>query len=172
MLEYYDLNAAELNLDKKEYGKFSRINAVVKLQKSAVGIGADFRVRYHGEFTCMRCLQRFTQDGDAQLHLDYVEGSDPHIRAENIELTSHEVDRVYYRGPHIDLGVGIREAIMLSQPIAYLCKESCSGLCSVCGIDLNKGRCSCKDAKTGLFAPSDRNSVRESAKAKRRASRK
>ncbi len=152
-MEFCDLNAAELNLEKRETIRLGKISAVVVLQKSAVGIGADFTIRYHGEFTCVRCLQKFTQHGNANLHLDYIEGSDPHLRSDKVELNAHEADRVYYRGAYIDLSVGIREALLLAQPIVYFCRDDCSGLCPVCGVNLNKGRCSCKDKKTGLFAP-------------------
>ncbi|UCF71429.1 MAG: DUF177 domain-containing protein [candidate division WOR-3 bacterium] len=152
-MEFRDLNAAELNLDKKGTIRLGKISADVVLQKSAVGIGADFMVRYDGEFTCVRCLQKFTQHGDANLHLDYIEGSDPHLHSDNVELNAHEADRVYYRGTYIDLSVGIREALLLAQPIVYICRDDCSGLCPVCGVNLNKGRCTCKDTKAGLFAP-------------------
>jgi len=172
VLEYYNLNVAELNLDKNKSAKLSEISAVVTLQKSAIGIGADFRVRYHGEFICMRCLQKFTQDSDVELRLDYVEGNDPYQHAENVELTSHEADRVYYCGSRIDLSVGIREAIILSQPITNMCKDDCSGLCPVCGADLNKNRCSCKEAKTGLFMSRPCGPQKMPAKKKRRASKK
>jgi len=172
LLEYYDLHVTELNLDKNKSAKLNQISAVVTLQKSAMGIGADFRVRYHGEFTCMRCLQKFTQDNDVELRLDYVEGNDPYLHAENVELTAHEADRVYYRGSHIDLSVGIREAIILSLPITYMCKDDCSGLCPVCGVDLNKNRCSCKDAKTGLFMSRPCVPQKMPAKKKRQATKK
>jgi uncharacterized protein len=92
------------------------------------------------------------------LHLEYVEGEDPYAKIENVELTAHDADKVYYRGPQIDLAVGIREAIMLSQPIMQLCKEDCQGLCPVCGINLNSQSCSCKKEKVGAFAP--QNAVR------------
>lgn len=161
-----------MNLDKNKSAKLSEISAVVTLQNSAIGIRADFRVRYHGEYICMRCLQKFTQDNDVEHHLDYAEGNDPYLHTENIELTSHEADRVYYRGPHIDLSIGIREAIILSQPITILCKDDCLGLCPVCGADLNKNRCSCKGARTGLFMPPPRSAKSIHAKKKRRAPKK
>lgn len=70
-----------------------------------------------------------------------------------MELTAHEADKVYYRGPQIDLAIGIREAIILSQPIMQICKDDCKGLCPVCGKNLNTGSCSCKREKVGAFAP-------------------
>lgn len=102
---------------------------------------------------CMRCLQWFASDFDFMLHLDYVAGEDPYMRIENVELTGHDADRVYYRGPHIDLSVGIREAIVLSQPITLVCKQDCRGLCPECGVNLNMKRCACRKTSVGLFTP-------------------
>lgn len=70
-----------------------------------------------------------------------------------MELTPHDADKVYFHGPFIDLSTGIREAIILSQPINYLCKDDCLGLCPVCGINLNVKTCNCKSDKVGRFAP-------------------
>lgn len=140
-------------MGKVKFLKLARIDAVVKLRRSAIGIGADFAVVYQGEATCMRCLRAFPQERRVELHLDYVEGEDPFRHAENVILTPHDADRVYYRGPHIDLSIGIREAIVLSTPITQVCKDDCLGLCPVCGVDLNQTRCSCAAAESGPFSP-------------------
>ena len=38
----------------------------------------------------------------------------------------------------LDLEPVVRDAIVLSLPLAPLCKDDCRGLCSQCGVDLNK----------------------------------
>ena len=143
----------ELGLNKKYAAKFIDIDAAVSLQKSSIGIRAEFRVRYNAEFHCMRCLAASSRLYDATLNLDYVEGEDPYLKIDNVEITAHDADRVYYRGHQIDLSIGIREAIILSQPITHLCKDDCRGICPRCGINLNVKNCSCIAEKVGLFAP-------------------
>jgi uncharacterized metal-binding protein YceD (DUF177 family) len=137
-------------LDKKSF-KFTKIDAEVGLHRSSLGIRADFKVVYEGEFICARCLGKYARNCDVELYLDYVEGDDPYMRLENVELSAHDADKVFYRGPEIDLSVGMREAIILSQPITALCKDDCLGLCPVCGANLNKKRCACKIEKVGPF---------------------
>lgn len=127
---------------------------------------------YRGEFICTRCLGKYTRDCDVELHLDYVEGDDPYSRVENVELTGHDADRVFYKGPQIDLSVGIREAIILSQPITSLCKDDCSGLCPVCGANLNKKRCACKVEKVGPFTVVSKKPKRTSRKKRHKAHKK
>jgi uncharacterized protein len=46
----------------------------------------------------------------------------------------------------VDLELVAREAILLSLPLAPLCREECAGLCLTCGADLNDGACSCVPA--------------------------
>lgn len=161
----YDIKPTELSIDKKHTIKLPKIDAEVNLRKSSLGIGADFRVRYTAELSCVRCLGKCDKDFDVELHLDYVEGEDPFMKADNVELTPHDADRVYYQGPFIDLSIGIREAIILSQPISYVCKEDCLGLCPVCGINFNVKSCHCKSDKVGRFTP--KNMIAHAPRAKR-----
>ncbi len=143
-------------MDRKT-SKFKNIDAEVGLHRSSLGIRAEFRVRYQGVFLCARCLENYTRDCDVELCLDYVEGDDPYMHLENVELSAHDTDKVFYRGPEIDLSVGIREAIILSQPITALCRDDCRGLCPVCGANLNKKRCACKVEHVGPFVVESKN---------------
>ena len=43
----------------------------------------------------------------------------------------------------IDLTADIREAILLTLPINFVCSEACQGLCVQCGANLNKAPCAC-----------------------------
>ena len=52
--------------------------------------------------------------------------------------------------PEIDLTEDLREDILVSLPVKQLCKENCKGICSSCGTDLNKMRCSCSKTSNGV----------------------
>jgi len=54
-----------------------------------------------------------------------------------------QVDEETYRGKELDLAPAVREQILLSVPVAPLCREECKGLCPRCGKDLNDGECGC-----------------------------
>ena len=47
----------------------------------------------------------------------------------------------------IDLTNDIREDILLSFPMIWVCSPTCRGLCSQCGVNLNKQVCSCESEK-------------------------
>jgi uncharacterized protein len=48
-----------------------------------------------------------------------------------------------FSGKVIDLDPILREQLLLSLPGYPVCKESCKGLCSVCGANLNERDCGC-----------------------------
>lgn len=130
---------------------FKKIAAEIKLHNTTTGIIANFEVTFTADYTCFRCLETFSKEFMVKHHLDYIAGRDPLTKVANVELNPGDVDRVYFDGRQIDLGVGIREAIMFALPITLLCKDDCHGLCPVCGKNLNKKSCNCKIEKTGLF---------------------
>jgi len=117
------------------------------------GIAVSFEVNYVADLVCVRCLAPFTRRISVTTHLDYIEGVEPYAKIERVELQSTDIDRIYYQGSHIDIRIGIREAIILSIPIAPICVENCRGLCPVCGKNINEQSCGCRVEKTGSFTP-------------------
>lgn len=64
---------------------------------------------------------------------------------ENDDLISEgkDLDITYLSHDSIDLADVLKEQLQLQIPFQPLCKESCKGICSQCGTDLNQGRCAC-----------------------------
>lgn len=54
-----------------------------------------------------------------------------------------DLDITYLSHDFIDLGDVLTEQLQLQIPFQPLCQESCKGICSQCGTDLNHGRCAC-----------------------------
>lgn len=80
---------------------------------------------------CGRCLKEFDQV------------------AENASVCRYYED---VTEPELDITEDIREDMLLSIPINYLCSEDCKGLCGHCGADLNKKSCKCHEKKSGSDA--------------------
>ncbi len=102
---------------------------------------------------CSRCLEdyRFPLDSDCEVTLFPFEGQAPPQEA---ELNEDDLRSSYYYGDEIDISAIIREQILLDIPYKPLCQPSCKGLCPICGEDLNRGSCSCKqDGIDERFAP-------------------
>ena len=45
----------------------------------------------------------------------------------------------------IELTDAVRDALLLNMPMRVLCREDCRGICPRCGINLNKGPCTCQE---------------------------
>ena len=78
--------------------------------------------------TCARCLAAYPEPYQGQFDLGYeVKGK-----------------------VALDVTDDIRQEILLSYPVQFLCKESCQGLCSRCGKNMNEGNCSCPPESVGI----------------------
>ena len=73
------------------------------------------------ESVCSRCLEAIIGSYDRKFDLDY-----------SIKEKSE-----------VDITADVRQEILLSYPVKFVCKEQCKGICSQCGGDLNSGPCAC-----------------------------
>jgi uncharacterized protein len=100
------------------------------------------RVETELELLCSRCLEPFSMEVDAPFDLRYQPRSARPGEGER-ELEEDDLSTAFYDGESIDLGQLMREQFYLAVPMKPLCGSGCLGLCPVCGIDLNRGACSC-----------------------------
>ena len=50
----------------------------------------------------------------------------------------------YLIGFELDVDKLVYAEILVNWPMKVLCKETCEGICKVCGMNLNKGNCDCQ----------------------------
>jgi uncharacterized protein len=96
------------------------------------------------QLLCDRCLEPYSRDLRADFRVLLVMPL-PDMEEAEIELTEEDMEIGFIRGEEIDMDEMIREQFYLSLPVKSLCKENCLGLCPVCGGNLNKGECRCRD---------------------------
>ncbi len=120
------------------------------------------RVRVEAEATalltvaCGRCLAPTSVDAPVAFELtlvpaDEYEEAEEAPRAEKDASKGHrggsfdakEAEEETYSGKTVDLDPMLREQILLALPSYPVCKESCKGLCPVCGANLNDRECGC-----------------------------
>lgn len=93
---------------------------VVKVSEGALVTG-KVSTRLSG--VCGRCLEpteTVLEAGDIELF---------------VELGDEEV---------VDITEDIRAELLINLPVNLLCSDECKGLCSICGINLNKNTCDCE----------------------------
>lgn len=94
-------------------------------------------VEIEAAIPCGRCLEevptRICFDIDKKLTMN---GSV--IEDEEMEETD------YLIGFELDVEKLLYAEILVNWPMKVLCKETCEGICNVCGMNLNKGACDCQ----------------------------
>jgi uncharacterized protein len=110
----------------------------VRVARTNRGVIVTGRVRTALADTCGRCLAPLRIAIDAPIEeevlplVDLQTGLrlDTTVEPEVFRLTDHH---------ELDLEPLARDAVLLSAPIAPVCRPDCRGLCPECGVDLNEG---------------------------------
>jgi uncharacterized protein len=89
--------------------------------------------------------------GEAAFLLEYQPASLAPAE-EEVEVAPETPEVVYYQDDRIPFQSLVAQQMYLEIPEKVLCSESCKGLCTRCGADLNLGDCPCPpeaDARWG-----------------------
>ena len=114
----------------------------VTVRRNRAAITADGAIQTTVQVECDRCLKPVKLPVKANFSLEYLSKTD--YEASNVaELTDEEMEVSVFEGDAIDLDEIVREQILLFVPVRLLCVESCKGICSTCGADLNSAECGC-----------------------------
>ena len=79
---------------------------------------------------CTRCLTRTEQDYLVEF-------------SESVDQDDEEGYPV--KNDTVDLTRIVDDLILMNNPISFLCKEDCLGICPNCGVNLNQDQCKCKN---------------------------
>ena len=94
---------------------------------------------------CSRCVKEFVRSFAEDFDLYYSTQPKWDGGAAEIELKYEDMDIGYYDGVRFDVNALALERIELAQPMQYVCRDDCKGLCYKCGADLNEAACLCKE---------------------------
>lgn len=86
---------------------------------------------------CGRCLESVEIPFDIEFEYEIDMKQTDEERRENLDEMS------WLNGLEIDVEKLAYNEILLNWPIRVLCKEDCQGICSHCGVNLNKQTCDC-----------------------------
>ena len=104
-----------------------------------IRVTGQVKVRLQAD--CDRCLEpaRFPIDADFALYYRPVaEGY-----GDEKEIDSGEAEMGFYEGDGVELNDVLREFILLTLPMQRVCRESCKGICPICGQNRNQKECQC-----------------------------
>ena len=89
--------------------------------------------------TCARCLEPVS--GDFAVQLERTVAAEGTLTEEQLEENVDEYAVI--KDGMLDLDEEIREELLLSFPMRFLCREDCPGLCPKCGKPRAEGDCGC-----------------------------
>jgi uncharacterized protein len=151
-------NHYEINDDawfpEPELPRIAPVQAEVVLNRKG-----DSRVEIQGvlrtgtRLVCDRCLADYDFAVDVNFHLLLEVQSEESWNVKELECSGADLDTVLLMEPVVDLWDILRQQLYLSLPDKFICSPKCRGLCAQCGLDLNRGECSCvAEAKESPFA--------------------
>jgi len=122
-----------------------RVRVDVEITRTGARYLLEARVASIFRTGCGRCLETFECRIDTGFDIVFQGG-------EKVQIPdgAEEDDFIFLGSGEeycFDLFPRIREAVLLDQPIRYLCSEDCRGICPGCGENLNVNECRC--AKKG-----------------------
>lgn len=106
---------------------------ITSLGNGKLTVSGDMSFTFDG--SCSRCLQPVSFDVPISFEYSVVKPDG-----------FHEVDedeQLFMNGYEMDTETLINNELIMSLPMKVLCKETCKGLCPVCGKNLNEGECGC-----------------------------
>jgi len=121
---------AELNGDAHVVGEVTDEAGYMHLTLTAT-------VAYRAE--CARCLEPVS--GDFSVELERTVAAQGTLTEEQLEANVDEYAVI--EDGKLDLDETIREELLLSFPMRFLCEEDCQGLCPKCGKPKRLGDCGC-----------------------------
>ena len=93
---------------------------------------------------CTRCLESVAKRIEVSFDDIFVDLSEE-PDADEIEVSTSELDESLVLDGKIDIAEVVREQILLALPDQVFCREDCKGLCPKCGANRNLIDCKCAD---------------------------
>ncbi len=94
---------------------------------------------------CSRCLREFETTTPFKLEEEYFPTIDINTGLP-VEKLEEESAFTINANHVIDLTEALRQNLLVTLPMAPLCRSDCPGLCPKCGANLNEGDCGCNRA--------------------------
>jgi DUF177 domain-containing protein len=130
-----------LDMEGGDYEVTGRIKGSLTFSIVGSKVYMSGRLKATIRMECARCLSPVDFNVDKEVSLYYLKKSEK-PDSEDLRLDENEVS--YFSGKILAPEKDIRDLLLVDLPDYPHCKESCLGLCPVCGANLNNGKCGCE----------------------------
>ena len=102
------------------------------------------RVEIEVEIPCDRCLSTVLTPIHFDIEKKLAIKEAEHAKDESVTFDDEMEEPDYLIVFDLDVEKLVYAEILVNWPMKVLCKDDCKGICKVCGMNLNKGACSCQ----------------------------
>jgi len=131
-----------LEMDRLEFGGESfELNKPINIEFEVTQLGegeylTQGKVEAELVMYCNRCMNEV---------ISIVEGQFTKELNEHVDDPENDDMKDYYKNSVLNVEKMALDEIYMNVPMKVLCKESCQGICKVCGANLNQETCNCED---------------------------
>jgi uncharacterized protein len=132
----------------------TRVQGEVLITCIDKGVWVSGPVEANASSLCGRCLTQV--DHKVSFHLDEEYSPTVDIDSGASISVIEEVGDSTFTIDHnhiLDLTEAVRQYIVINLPMKPLCVDSCAGLCSTCGVNLNLCQCDCRKLTDTRWGP-------------------
>ncbi len=109
---------------------FAKVSGVIEYMNSQFFLTMKADVNL--ELVCDRCLSKYDVDKTYNISGLVTENED-------------SIEGILVENGKLDIEKVLIDEIMMSMSMKSLCSDECLGLCTICGINLNKDECECEN---------------------------
>lgn len=136
----------------RRFGTGLEANVYVRFTRYEGNVNVDGEIVFSTRCQCDRCLKEYLRRQVLPLHFVLIPKNSElaarsKFKVDEESLVKDDIGFGTYENESIDVSMLVRDAVVLSEPMKYLCSEDCKGLCQHCGKDLNTGPCRCVEKK-------------------------
>jgi len=113
------------------------------IRKEGDNYALDGELQGQLKIRCDRCLEPYQLPLDSRFRLTLTPAPVGEQPGE-VGLIAEDLSARFIEDLTVDVDEMVREQIYLSIPMKCLCKETCAGLCPMCGQNLNIQPCACQ----------------------------
>lgn len=140
--------AADLELEPEKVPLEGPIYFRANLYRAGLKIEVQGKLTASLRMICDRCLNSVLVRVDVPVRL-FAEKRETRDHRREEEVREDDLGMVYHDGQRIDLTDEVRQELLVQVPWHVVCRPDCKGLCSGCGVDLNRDSCSCAERSPG-----------------------
>ena len=140
----------ELTDFHSDFSEGETVKLVIKASYSGREVVIKGNIEASLAASCSRCLEPFIQKVNTSFIESFAVVRGSAAEETPADLAVETANMLTVTGDFLYLDEYIRQLIILAEDHSPLCSPDCKGICSGCGVDLNRYSCQCVDDESDI----------------------